>query len=159
MIEFSQTTARAHPPQYHRDVTRAALTFSMFASLVFACHRPDGGELAPASRPPPPAPPLPAPLDPRVTPDATVPLDARVPLDASVRADAPRARDVGVEPAKKLGGHGAVCAFGARHPSGGGLDAPTECGPGLQCCYPCGIAGCDSVCHTPAECASDRQRP
>lgn len=33
------------------------------------------------------------------------------------------------------------------------------CAAGLECCYPCGTDGCDSVCHTPAECDVDRMRP
>ena len=58
-----------------------------------------------------------------------------------------------------LGKHGDVCSYGERHPQGERLPAPAECGPGLQCCYPCGIQGCDSVCHTPDECNTDRMRP
>jgi hypothetical protein len=51
----------------------------------------------------------------------------------------------------QVGNHGAVCAVGGRHR---GDDAPkvVECTAGLQCCYPCGIDGCDSVCMTQAEC-------
>jgi hypothetical protein len=49
-------------------------------------------------------------------------------------------------------GHGEVC-----HAYDGSLDRP--CAEGLSCCYPCGIDGCDSVCHTPEECDMDRMRP
>ena len=48
-------------------------------------------------------------------------------------------------------GHGEVCQ------SAEGLSRP--CAAGLSCCYPCGIEGCDHVCHTEAECDMDRLRP
>lgn len=39
---------------------------------------------------------------------------------------------------------GAVCHRGKRNPE---PDGPVvDCGPTMQCCYPCGIDGCDSVC-------------
>lgn len=53
--------------------------------------------------------------------------------------------------------HGAVCGLGGRHEHASDAPAPVECSAGLQCCYPCGIDGCDSVCMTPAEC--DVKRP
>ena len=49
------------------------------------------------------------------------------------------------------GNEGAVCAFGDRHKGSG---EPVACGPGLNCCYPCGIDGCDSVCMR-GECPTD----
>jgi hypothetical protein len=36
---------------------------------------------------------------------------------------------------------------------------PLPAAEGLSCCYPCGIDGCDSVCHTREECDMDRMRP
>ena len=48
--------------------------------------------------------------------------------------------------------HDEVC-----HAHDGSLDRP--CAAGLECCYPCGVDGCDSVCHTPAECRVDMVRP
>ncbi len=48
--------------------------------------------------------------------------------------------------------HGEVCSS-ADH----GVSRP--CAEGLSCCYPCGIDGCDSVCHTAEECQMDRMRP
>ena len=44
----------------------------------------------------------------------------------------------------KTPGEGQVCAYGARSAMVG-KQAP-KCPTGLQCCYPCGIDGCDSVC-------------
>ena len=49
------------------------------------------------------------------------------------------------------GGEGAVCAVGKRHKGEG---SAVECAPGLNCCYPCGIDGCDSVCQV-GECRDD----
>jgi hypothetical protein len=68
--------------------------------------------------------------------------------------DAPRALDAGVA---KLGKHDAVCILGARSAEPG--KKVLECGPGLQCCYACGIPGCDYVCHTSDECKQDMMRP
>jgi hypothetical protein len=45
------------------------------------------------------------------------------------------------------GGEGAICRVGERHPPGEQVEA-VECASGMQCCYPCGIPGCDSVCMT-----------
>lgn len=42
-----------------------------------------------------------------------------------------------------MGTQGAVCAIGDEHRGSG---VAVACGPGLSCCYPCGIDGCDSVC-------------
>jgi hypothetical protein len=56
----------------------------------------------------------------------------------------------------KLGNHGAVCGLGSRHESSSDAPAPVECSAGLQCCYPCGIDGCDDVCMTPDECNEKR---
>jgi hypothetical protein len=80
-----------------------------------------------------------------------VPLDAAVvaPLDAR-RVDAQPPVDAGVvKKQPKVGKLGDVCAKGSR--SQDLDDGPTSrpvltCGPGLMCCYPCGIPGCDSVC-------------
>ncbi|MFL5319212.1 MAG: hypothetical protein ACJ790_06110 [Myxococcaceae bacterium] len=68
-----------------------------------------------------------------------------------------RVRDGGVSP--KLLGHGEVCAYGRRHPQSLQGQSPGECGEGLFCCYPCGVDGCDSVCHTKTECDEDMTRP
>jgi hypothetical protein len=53
-------------------------------------------------------------------------------------------------PSSDVARGGEVCRSGAR--SGGGIDRP--CAPGLQCCYPCGVEGCDSVCM--ADCGPPR---
>lgn len=49
------------------------------------------------------------------------------------------------------GGTAYVCTGGCYAPRGGGSGDPcgssAECGPGLSCCYPCGIPGCMSVCE------------
>ncbi|MBK9034886.1 MAG: hypothetical protein IPL61_27085 [Myxococcales bacterium] len=45
------------------------------------------------------------------------------------------------------GGEGTICRIGEGHPQGDQATA-TPCADGLQCCYPCGIPGCDSVCMT-----------
>ena len=67
------------------------------------------------------------------------------------------AADAGTRPA--LGTHNQVCRFGARRdPAIAGKVART-CGPGLFCCYPCGVQGCDFVCHTKTECQLDSRRP
>lgn len=85
--------------------------------------------------------------------DSDAAADADSAAASEAAADANAADSAGSPP---IGGHGAVCRRGAQSPD----DTPVyECGPGLQCCYPCGIAGCDSVCHTPEECAMDRMRP
>lgn len=44
------------------------------------------------------------------------------------------------------GSEGAVCGWGNQH-DGESLPEPDGCDPGLTCCYPCGIDGCDSVCE------------
>jgi hypothetical protein len=49
------------------------------------------------------------------------------------------------------GKEGAVCAFGDQHKGSG---EPVACAPGLNCCYPCGIDGCDSVCMR-GDCPTD----
>lgn len=43
------------------------------------------------------------------------------------------------------GKEGDVCHLGREHV---GSAVAVDCGPGLSCCYPCGIDGCDSVCMT-----------
>lgn len=48
--------------------------------------------------------------------------------------------------AKHDGTAGAVCGWGEEHTDDRSLPAPGECQPGLTCCYPCGIEGCDDVC-------------
>jgi hypothetical protein len=60
---------------------------------------------------------------------------------------------------KPIGQHGDVCALGNRPREDNAKVAVVECGPGLACCYPCGIDGCDSVCHTADECNADQMRP
>jgi hypothetical protein len=92
--------------------------------------------------------PVPRPIDAQVAPlDAPV-IDAQV-IDASVAVDAavPPA-DAAMKKGPKLGKLGDVCARGARgNRDEGSVSRPVlTCGPGLQCCYPCGIPGCDSVC-------------
>lgn len=90
-------------------------------------------------------------------------------LDAGARADAADARAKTVvvpshalnkdddEGPPAVGKHGDVCQLGEqRHGAPGRV---VSCGPGLQCCYPCGIQGCDWVCHTPSECEMDSRRP
>jgi hypothetical protein len=53
------------------------------------------------------------------------------------------------------GGAGAVCRLGEERESmrrpGPRAVKVEDCGPGLQCGYPCGIPGCNWVCMTPAE--------
>lgn len=51
-----------------------------------------------------------------------------------------------------VGGPGTICALGER--SQGSDRQAHECNPGLTCCYPCGIPGCDSVCM--ADCGPPR---
>lgn len=49
------------------------------------------------------------------------------------------------------GGTAYVCTGGCYAPRGGESGDPcsgsAECGPGLSCCYPCGIPGCMNVCE------------
>jgi hypothetical protein len=52
------------------------------------------------------------------------------------------------------GGAGTICHAGLRHPPGEPPPEVHPCAPGLQCCYPCGIEGCDSVCM--ADCGPPR---
>jgi hypothetical protein len=55
------------------------------------------------------------------------------------------------QPGAKIDGtEGAVCAWGHRDPHPG--HSPAACAAGMQCCYPCGIDGCDSVCEAVTEC-------
>ncbi len=35
-------------------------------------------------------------------------------------------------------------------PAGQTCDATAQCAPGLLCCYPCGIEGCQNKCMAPA---------
>lgn len=67
------------------------------------------------------------------------------------------------KPAAKGARQGAVCRTGTRPAidEGGKPREPVrrDCQAGLQCCYPCGIAGCDWVCATPTECNAWRTRP
>ena len=51
---------------------------------------------------------------------------------------------------KTDGTEGAVCGWGHRNTER--HDAPAACQAGLQCCYPCGIDGCDSVCEAVTDC-------
>ena len=50
-----------------------------------------------------------------------------------------------------VGKEGDVCHVGRQHE---GNAVAVECGPGLNCCYPCGIDGCDSVCRV-GDCPTD----
>lgn len=68
-----------------------------------------------------------------------------MPADAAV----PPA-DAAVKQGPKLGKLGDTCAYGMGR---GNIEEMTrkrpplpKCGPGLICCYPCGIQGCDSIC-------------
>jgi hypothetical protein len=109
--------------------------------LVAGCHGPEPERAAPpipvADAPRPDAPSLDAAI-------ADAPLDAS-PVDAAI-----------VD--KRKGKHNEVCRTGTRSPLGESR-VVVACGSSLQCCYPCGIAGCDWVCHTAAECQMDRRRP
>jgi hypothetical protein len=127
---------------------------ALIVSLVLGCSKaPRSHEDAPASRP----------LDAQSM--AAPPVDAAPLIDGNVdtrvvdagRVDKPRPDagtksslvDAGTKSSPKLGKLGDVCARGSR---GRDLDEPSiskpvlECEPGLMCCYPCGIPGCDSVC-------------
>lgn len=128
----------------------SARTTLLLATLVFGCRGHERGEQVTAGSPAPPVAPAPAP-PPAPSVDAAA-------LDAPLPADAARPPDAAVRATKHLGTHGQICALGSRHPEDAPV-TPVECGPGLQCCYPCGIQGCDSVCHTRAECDLDRRRP
>ena len=92
--------------------------------------------------------PVTRPLDAPAMPAMPAMIDA-APLDAPVLVDAavPPA-DAAVKMGPKLGKLGDVCARGSRgNRDEGSVSRPVlKCGPGLQCCYPCGIPGCDSVC-------------
>jgi hypothetical protein len=33
--------------------------------------------------------------------------------------------------------------------AGSACTSDTQCGPGLKCCYPCGVQGCTNQCITP----------
>lgn len=85
-------------------------------------------------------------------------------VDAGARVDArakvvapPRPTLTDDDEGAPVGKHGDVCRRGERHLGDPGR--VVSCGPGLSCCYPCGIQGCDWVCHTPQECAVDSRRP
>lgn len=41
---------------------------------------------------------------------------------------------------------GATCGCGDQHEPGACVEV--SCRPGLECGYPCGIKGCDSICMT-----------
>jgi len=55
--------------------------------------------------------------------------------------------------AKSDGTEHSVCHWGARMSRP--LPAPAACKAGLQCCYPCGIPGCNSECMAVASCPTD----
>lgn len=74
------------------------------------------------------------------------------PPDGGSQTDAGR-------PAPRLGNHDEVCRFGARRGPKLQGKVARVCGAGLECCYACGVAGCDSICRTPKECALDAHRP
>ena len=114
------------------------------AALVAACSSPAHPKDAVVGSPTPVEKPAAVPVD------AVVLVDATVLVDAAVDAAPPDA------PTKKLGKHGAICRLGVPHLNAGGGPAPVECGPGLHCCYPCGIQGCDFTCMTQAECNVNR---
>ena len=65
--------------------------------------------------------------------------------------------DALVDAGVKLGKRGDVCRWNVPHQNTGGPPYPVKCGPGLNCCYPCGIQGCDFTCMTKTEC--DVRRP
>ncbi|HVV85721.1 MAG TPA: hypothetical protein VHE35_21830 [Kofleriaceae bacterium] len=58
---------------------------------------------------------------------------------------------------KKVVGHNETC-FSREGERGGGKEV-ADCADGLECCYPCGIPGCDSVCMTHEECEESITRP
>lgn len=120
----------------------------VLAALVAACSSPAHSSDAVGSATPARTPPRDAANLADAAVDAGVLHDAGVPHDAGVLVDA--------APAKKLGKHGAVCRWNVPHQRAGGGPAPVECGPGLHCCYPCGIQGCDFTCMTQAECNVNR---
>jgi hypothetical protein len=76
---------------------------------------------------------------------------------------APGEEPAGPKPAAKGARRGAVCQTGTRPAidEDGKTREPVrrDCQAGLQCCYPCGIAGCDWICATPTECSAWRTRP
>jgi hypothetical protein len=121
---------------------------SRLALLVLvACGHDDLRAEEPAPSPAKPVDAAPVAADAGPAIDAVAALDAALPIDAG-------------KPAKRLGKHNEVCKTGMPRdrPLEGGK-VVLECGPGLQCCYPCGIAGCAWVCHTAAECHADMMRP
>jgi hypothetical protein len=77
-------------------------------------------------------------------------------LVAACSSPAKPTSNVTTPPADKVGNHGAVCGLGSRHENSSDAPAPVECSAGLQCCYPCGIDGCDDICMTPDECNEKR---
>jgi hypothetical protein len=109
--------------------------------LVAGCHGPEPERAAP-----------PTPTADAQRLDAPT-IDAAI-VDASPDAPAP---DAAIAKAR-TGKHNEVCRTGTRGPLRESK-VVVACGSGLQCCYPCGIAGCDWVCHTAAECQMDRRRP
>ena len=63
----------------------------------------------------------------------------------------------GMDGALPIAQHNEVCYARDRETEEGRQVA--VCAEGLGCCYPCGIPGCDSVCHTAEECRMDEMRP
>ncbi len=48
----------------------------------------------------------------------------------------------------QLAQQGEVCRSGGENPE----SIQRGCAEGFNCCYPCGMEGCDYVCATPDEC-------
>jgi hypothetical protein len=130
-------------------------------ALLLACT--DASE--PASEPAVPSPtpaatsvpvPVPDPVD--REPPSEVPTPVVEPEPAPVAPAEPEP-----EPVIKGVRRGGVCRTGTRHAVDGDSKKHTsvhrDCRAGLQCCYPCGMAGCDWVCATQAECKSWRTLP
>jgi hypothetical protein len=111
-------------------VTRAALALLAFALLLGAC-----GGSHPASTSPEPTS---TSSSSTATSVATAPDAAATPAPDDAVAREPLPRHDGTA--------GAVCYWDNERSDASSLPTPAECQPGLTCCYPCGIDGCDDVC-------------
>ena len=74
-------------------------------------------------------------------------------VDNTTPNDDPGKSPAGDKPVdtSSVGKAGDVCHIGRQH---AGSAVAVDCGPGLNCCYPCGIDGCDSVCMA-GDCPTD----
>lgn len=84
------------------------------------------------------------------SPEATDTSDADASVAAATTAAQPADADGPI-----------ICRLGQRNASMQGEEPrqAQECPTGTQCCYPCGIAGCDWHCASPELCASWRALP